>query len=184
MQGGSTSNFSIAIGKESGINSGNATNSIAIGFKAGQNIHDNSIMIGRENAEFSPVSYAQDRYKEQNTYEQFKVANIVKRQTAVVEVRYQIGRESKVKWVKFNCYSSSTLLHHLLMPLLSDLVQMRLTSTLLQMGIITLFLLVTQNHIISVSRLDSTDGGDNGQSAVVIGYNGQKTGGSVLAIRW
>ena len=54
----STSNFSIAIGKESGINSGNATNSIAIGFKAGQNISDNSIMIGRETAEFSPVSFA------------------------------------------------------------------------------------------------------------------------------
>ena len=54
----STSNFSIAIGKESGINSGNATNSIAIGFKAGQNIHENSIMIGRETAEFSPVSFA------------------------------------------------------------------------------------------------------------------------------
>ena len=54
----STSNFSIAIGKESGINSGNATNSIAIGFKAGQSISDNSIMIGRETGEFSPVSYA------------------------------------------------------------------------------------------------------------------------------
>ena len=54
----STSNFSIAIGKESGINSGNASNSIAIGFKAGQNISDNSIMIGRETAEFSPVSFA------------------------------------------------------------------------------------------------------------------------------
>ena len=54
----STSNFSIAIGKESGINSGNATNSIAIGFKAGQNISDNSIMIGRQTAEFSPASFA------------------------------------------------------------------------------------------------------------------------------
>lgn len=54
----STSNFSIAIGKESGINSGNATNSIAIGFKAGQNISDNSIMIGRQTAEFSPVSFS------------------------------------------------------------------------------------------------------------------------------
>ena len=54
----STSNFSIAIGKESGINSGNATNSIALGFKAGQSISDNSIMIGRETGEVGAGSYS------------------------------------------------------------------------------------------------------------------------------
>ena len=54
----STSNFSIAIGKESGINSGNATNSIALGFKAGQSINDNSIMIGRETGEVGAGSYS------------------------------------------------------------------------------------------------------------------------------
>jgi hypothetical protein len=54
----STSNFSIAIGKESGINSGNATNSIALGFKAGQSISDNSIMIGRETGEVGASSYS------------------------------------------------------------------------------------------------------------------------------
>ena len=54
----STSNFTIAIGKESGINSGNATNSIAIGFKAGQSIGGDTIMIGRETAEFAAVSNA------------------------------------------------------------------------------------------------------------------------------
>lgn len=173
----STSNFSIAIGRESGINSGNATNSIAIGFKAGQNIHDNSIMIGRETAEFSPVSYAVGIGTEalQNTAGNSSVAVGYRAgQTNSGGSSVSIGRESKGSGANSIAIGSSvtaTSSNATSIGFGSDVTNFNSTA-------------LGYNAQVSGSEAVALGSGSNsvGNASVAIGYNAKTGGSSQIAI--